>query len=60
MAAPALATRPTADTEPARPYDPVSASTSSTMPSPTIEIGSRATTAATENRAVPGRARIRR
>src|SRR3954452_21779585 len=39
---------------PARPYRPVSATTSSTMPSPTIAIGNRARNAAEEKRRPPG------
>ena len=49
-AAPALTRAKAADSAPARPYRPVSATTSSTMPSPTIAIGSRARNAAEEKR----------
>ncbi len=48
-------TAPAAATRPARPYRPVAAAISSTVPSPIIEIGIRPTNAAAENRSAPGR-----
>jgi hypothetical protein len=60
IAAPALATMYAAETAPARPYEPVAAETSRTMPSPTMEIGRRATRPAALKRRVPGSASTRR
>ena len=54
IAKPALAIMYAADTAPATPYEPVAAETSSTMPRPTIEIGSLATRPIIEKRRVPG------
>ena len=48
------------DTAPASPYESVCDSTRITMPSPTIEIGIRATKPAAENARAPGVARTRR
>ena len=49
-----------AETAPATAYEPVLVETSSTMPSPTIEMGSRATRPVALKRSVPGRASTRR
>ena len=60
IARPALATMYAAETAPATPYEPVAAETSSTMPRPTMDIGSRATSPVALKRSVPGSASTRR
>jgi hypothetical protein len=49
-----------AETAPAVPYEPVLPEISSTIPSPVIEIGRRATRPAELNAIAPGTARARR